>query len=296
MYAAGHPPLPGLEVATFSNAMPRHWQDLREKKPDVQRLLNYNPAEHEETKAVVVGGAVEFKQTMNLLATQAEMRARAGDPEQRLLDLAQVDCYACHHELKIPSWRQERGYSGSPGRPQFRQWPLALIKLGLYHAWQDNKATEFEKELRALHGAFNTQPFGKLPEVGRFASGLAGWSQKLEAGLSQKSTQYDQTAAVRLLRQVCEISALETPDYDTARQLAWAFRIIYSELDPKPANDSEFRAKLRQLDEELKLSLPSGQQQSIISELPLALQKIREYDPAGFQQKFQELARILPPK
>ena len=43
MYAAGHPPLPGIEVATFSDAQPRHWQYLREKKAEVQRTLDVNP-------------------------------------------------------------------------------------------------------------------------------------------------------------------------------------------------------------------------------------------------------------
>jgi hypothetical protein len=296
MYAAGHPPLPGLEVATFSNAMPRHWQDLKEKKAEVQKLLSFSPGEHEETKAVVVGGIIELKQTMDLLAAQAALRTRAGQPDEQFLDLAQVDCYACHHELQIPSWRQERGYPGMPGRPQFRQWPLALIKLGLHHAGQDQKATEFDKKLRALQSAFASQPFGKLPDVVRAAGELADWCKQLEIGLSKPSCQYDQTAAIRLLRYVCAMSAAEIPDYDSARQMAWAFRIIYSELDPKPANDPKFQEKLRALDEELKLSLPSGQQHRILSELPLALQKVSNYDPGKFQQTFQELARMLPSK
>ena len=40
MYAAGHPPLPGLETATFSDAMPRHWEYLREKKNIDDQLKN----------------------------------------------------------------------------------------------------------------------------------------------------------------------------------------------------------------------------------------------------------------
>ena len=33
MYAAGHPPLPGFETATFGDLEPRHWQYLSEKTP-----------------------------------------------------------------------------------------------------------------------------------------------------------------------------------------------------------------------------------------------------------------------
>ena len=58
MYAAGHPPLPGLEVATFSEQMPRHWQYLSEKPPEVQKLLQYNPAQLEKSQLVAVSGAL----------------------------------------------------------------------------------------------------------------------------------------------------------------------------------------------------------------------------------------------
>ncbi|MGL4553662.1 MAG: multiheme c-type cytochrome, partial [Gemmataceae bacterium] len=50
MYAAGHPPLPGFEPATFSNEMPRHWQYLREKSPALQKELGLAAGELEETK------------------------------------------------------------------------------------------------------------------------------------------------------------------------------------------------------------------------------------------------------
>src|SRR6185312_3755798 len=32
MYAAGHPPLPSFEAATFSDQMPRHWDYLQQKR------------------------------------------------------------------------------------------------------------------------------------------------------------------------------------------------------------------------------------------------------------------------
>ena len=30
MYAAGHPPLPGFEIATFCSQMPPHWESAAE--------------------------------------------------------------------------------------------------------------------------------------------------------------------------------------------------------------------------------------------------------------------------
>ena len=137
MYAAGHPPLPGIEIATFSDAMPRHWQYLKEKligrKPEEARLLKdyYRAPDLEQTQLVQAGAAVSLKQSMLLLTHDAQAASRTKGDNARNLDLASFDCYACHHDLKTPSWRQERGYSGKPGRPQFRPWPLALIDVPL---------------------------------------------------------------------------------------------------------------------------------------------------------------------
>ena len=45
MYAAGHPPLPNFELATFSRNLPQHWRDRR----DVPFLAD-PPAEMAGTK------------------------------------------------------------------------------------------------------------------------------------------------------------------------------------------------------------------------------------------------------
>ena len=125
MYAAGHPPLPGLETATFSDAMPRHWKYLSEKKNKeyldkktaaVQKVIleHYHLAKNdlERSQLVVIAGVVSFRESMNLLATQAE-QGPARDTEKQWPELAQFDCYACHHDLKTPSTRQARATRGN---------------------------------------------------------------------------------------------------------------------------------------------------------------------------------------
>lgn len=296
MYAAGHPPLPGIEVATFSDEMPRHWQYLKEKPQQAQSILGYNTAELERTKLVLVGGAVDFQAAMELLASQADAAAQGNDPENRLLDLAQFDCYACHHDLRTPSWRQERGYPAAPGRPQFKPWPLALIRLGMHHAGQSGDSAALNQKLMRLGRAFDSEPFGKLDQVASAARDLATWSRQLTNKLDNAGTKYDQASVPRLLRQLCTLATAEMPDYDTARQMAWAFRVIYSEWSPKPADDAKLMEKLKALNEQLKLTLPSGQEQQILVQLPLALHTISAYDPRQFQRIMAELAQLLPPR
>jgi hypothetical protein len=297
MYAAGHPPLPGIEVGTFSDAMPRHWQYLREKNSSVQKLLNFNPTEREQAKLVLVGAAVELREAMNLLASQAEECRQAKGSESKTLDLAQFDCYACHHELKVPSWRQKRGYLGRPGRPQFRAWPLALIKVGIRHAGKNNGFAEkmnleLEERLQKLRFAFDLRPFGEPEQVAAAARELAVWSDKLGAELN--SAAYQQSSVPGILKQICTVAGSEILDYDGARQVAWAFQIIYdNDLNPKPVNDAKIRDTLKELSEELKLRLPAGQKNEIETELSKALSRISAYDPASFQKKFKTLSLMV---
>jgi hypothetical protein len=125
---------------------------------------------------------------------------------------------------------------------------------------------------------------------------VAEWCRQLEARLRGKTVPYNRAAAIGLLRQLCARAARETPDYDMARQRAWAFRMIYADLEPKPANASEVQDRWKGLNEELQLALPAGQEHQILVELPASLRKRSEYHPAKVQQVFQELARLLPPK
>src|SRR5262249_43633067 len=93
MYAAGHPPLPGVEVATFTDLMPKHWQYLYEKAPEVQKLLKFDAdrGEREMTQTAVVAAAVALRDAMRLLADQAE--AGLKDPGAgRWPELAHFDC------------------------------------------------------------------------------------------------------------------------------------------------------------------------------------------------------------
>ena len=127
MYAAGHPPLPGIEVAFFSEEEPRHWQYLREKPAAIQQHLGFNPNRLEQTELVAVSGLAALTASLELLASSAP----GGEPGKEWPDFSRYDCAACHHELSVAnrSWRRSRGTKGAPGRPTAPAWPLALVRL-----------------------------------------------------------------------------------------------------------------------------------------------------------------------
>jgi hypothetical protein len=296
MYAAGHPPLPSVEVATFSDAMPRHWQYLKEKKQLVQELLKVNRAEaaFEQTHLVLLGGVVSLRETMNLLAAEADAGSRNQESYPAWPELAQFDCYACHHELKTPSWRQRRGYAGRPGRPQMHAWPTELVKLALRYVGEDENA--LQSAMAPLNAAFDSQPFGNPSDIVAKATSVAQWADKLLQKLETKLKQIQHPVAVQLLRDLCAQATATTPDYHSARQIAWAFNIIYDEAfpdsAPKPANDSEIQKVRAALNEQLMLRLPSGTKKKI--DLSQSLPAINNYDPGPFQLAMSALAKLLP--
>jgi hypothetical protein len=301
MYAAGHPPLPGFEAATFCNEMPRHWQYIKEKPPSVRAALRFPPRSEkfEQTQLILVSGLVVFREVLNLLADQADDSTLGTGKGQRGLDLANFECYACHHDLRSPSWRQQRETGGKPGRPRMRPWPTALATLGLQLA--RNKQVDVRRlddGLKELSAAFDSRPFGDCEKVGAAARRLVRWLDGTIDELVKSENLYDRDAAIRLLKGLCSAEDARILDYDSARQVAWAFQGIYRELDPKPANDAEIQAVLRNLDAELRLKLPSGQHQEIMRQLPGALQTISNYvpdrlKPPAFKQRLRQLANLL---
>lgn len=294
MYAAGHPPLPGIEFATFSEKMPRHWEYISEKRPEIQNLYRpYDPAEPELTKFLLTSAAVAFQESMKLLATQAKLAGEAKEPETRALDWALFDCYACHHDLKNPSWRQQRGYRGKPGRPQFRPWPMVLMKIseGFPNKLGKAPTSALQRVVAEVHNSFDARPFGDPHQVAVAASKAADLAGQIADRVNTSSLKRDST--VRLLRSVCELASEELVDYDSARQLAWAFQIVYLKEARPMLKDVEIRKILDEVSKELRLELPATQARSIVDEQGVSLTNLNDYDPARAKAQFARLLELL---
>jgi hypothetical protein len=299
MYAAGHPPLPSFEAATFGDAEPRHWETLNEKSPERQSRLRppRDPKNLEQTQLVVASGLVVLRESMRLFHDQA----KAHHPDSAnppWPDFARFDCFACHHDLASAAsapWRQTRGYRVARGRPPAPEWPLTLVPLAIETANPDlarARKNELQELLDVFRGALARQPFGDPQPAEQAAEAVARWSKTVLDELRHSSVNRDQ--ARRLLDRLCRIAQDRTPDYDSARQIAWAFRIIYQELEPNRAKDAPIPRRLAELDAQLLLTLPRVREQSSIeSTLAQRLNAIAAYDPAAFQAQFAALEKDL---
>ncbi len=299
MYAAGHPPLPSLEIATFSDAMPRHWQYAREKRPEAQKLLGFGPdaIAFEQTRLIAVGSVVVLRESLDLLAGQAAPTGPEKSPRVIWPELAQFDCAACHHELSKPTWRPKPGAADELGMPRAPRWPSALAGLILDEPHGETSGG-FRRQLQEIQKPFKAQPFGRPEEVARAARQMVTWlDQRIPRVAAQA---YDRTAALALLHRLATLPSEDVLDYDSARQRAWALKIVYQELSQvpglKPANDAAIRQILVTLTRDLNLKLPSGRKQSITQQLPSSLKRREDYGPAELRRAFGEFAKLLPNK
>ncbi|MEY4393960.1 MAG: hypothetical protein RL595_1209 [Planctomycetota bacterium] len=273
MFAAGHPPLPPIEIATFSRNEPQHWRDpaqvplFKNASPEVAKNYHLADSEFFRTRLALVGALVSLRETARLAADRADFESKKGQelwPELLMgpdvpkdlsklgnlakdswseIAMAHSDCYACHHDLKYPGFRQVRGYGlhlahrtpirVSPGRPVLRTWPTALVQAALVASGQ--KIDELEKGLKDLMAACNERPFGNPASVRTAGLKLAGECDKAMAAL--RKSRLDRATVQKTMQEVLRLhltpgpdGLMVTPDYESARQLASLLEVGSEEL------------------------------------------------------------------
>jgi mono/diheme cytochrome c family protein len=173
-YAAGHPPLPSFELASFETQMPRHWKSLREKGN-----FKYRDPSSTGPEALTVNQRNQFEQAKILddvrdsyleanfpiaiakglqpaadltgakdaivggvmaystyiLSLADNSAALVADNKANWPELALYDCSACHHELRSGQGANSRPKRNHmPGRPPLTMWPEVLTRLAAAQA------------------------------------------------------------------------------------------------------------------------------------------------------------------
>ena len=83
MFAAGHPPISGFEIETFSRAMPQHWKPASAQPPEIQKQYadERGPDKAEamvSTRMMIIAGLVALKDYARLVGENAKARAGGG--------------------------------------------------------------------------------------------------------------------------------------------------------------------------------------------------------------------------
>lgn len=135
LYAAGHPRL-FFEFSAFMANMPIHWEvDSSREQADWSERPGI------EASTWAVGQLATAEAALDLLIYRAERSDTQKDfkftgeyPSAQVPpvwpEYAETGCFACHHKLASPGWRQERGYKGrGPGQYPWGTWTFPLVDI-----------------------------------------------------------------------------------------------------------------------------------------------------------------------
>jgi hypothetical protein len=303
MYAAGHPPLPSIELQTFCEQMPQHWRSLSEAHDAMPAglresyfSLNFpgvpNPdTTYWNTRKLLVGALVAHAKTLDLMIETQAMDEWG--------DYALYDCAACHHELETSSRRQQRGYPAAPGRPRLPEWAhLQLMHIGSYLVEDQAGIMGLESELVERVGEI---PFGAGQRVSGSARQLR---ERLSAAVDDAERKpVDEKVAVGVLRGLAQTPGKRLLTYDAARQVVWAMQTVAAEMKAQGAAlDPNIDRMIAQLSEPqvgdgrtgIETELPAGRDRFIYEKgLQADLNRRNAFDSSVLESRLRAINALL---
>jgi hypothetical protein len=296
MYAAGHPPLPSVELDAFIEQMPAHWNSLDDKQDFTHRehylKLNRYVQDSGKLDQIVLNALVAYRTSLQLIASINAKSDKYAWPE-----LGVYDCYGCHHELKNPSWRGQTLPGVVPGRPQFHLWPTTLIAL------DDASHKNLQTASSQLRDNLNKHPFGNTQsisaDIGPLIAALTmAIDKKLAARAMALANKVDslpptKTDARQTITALCKLAMKQPDSFESARQIAWAIQSVYhaSELPENAAVTSA----LEQLSKQLMLEFPAGPALPTSTNQQSSQIAVSKYEPAEFQTIIADIEAALNP-
>jgi hypothetical protein len=235
LIAAGHPRL-NFEFAAFMANLPKHWNDSVDREalqftsaqsaprglwPDAQSKWPPPARPDQEIRLWAAGQLASSRASAALL----DQRARAAENEAppRALqpawpELAEYDCYSCHHDLSAPSWRQELAYTAGrrkPGTLPWGTWHFSRFQEDLWPIVLRNPPhpTAAIAELRARMATLAA----KSDQVAPLASAVA---KSLCGDTTIASTDWTSPKIAAAMIQISDAEKLESWDEAAQRYLA----------------------------------------------------------------------------
>ena len=147
LIAAGHPALK-FEYTWYLSRLPQHWKS--------GRTVAIGNRSREWFIGQLVTAIAAFNQLEKRASTCAKMDARA--QQSSWPELSEYNCFACHHDIKESSWRQQqRGFSGLDLTQKennrlampWGNWNLELIQI-LADQLNSSESNEFSTAFKKL--------------------------------------------------------------------------------------------------------------------------------------------------
>ena len=131
LIAAGHPRLV-FEYAAYQSLMPAHWRRSEDRQRQAMARGSQSSLSNSAARDWLLGQLVNAEHELSILSASASHpdEVHAGYPNKVWPELAQYDCFACHHDLKSASWQQSRSGINlelKPGEIRWGTWSLGLL-------------------------------------------------------------------------------------------------------------------------------------------------------------------------
>jgi hypothetical protein len=114
-----------FELSAYHANLTKHWKNEK------------TPADELDARLWDVGQAASAASSLALLAD------RAGNPNAPWPELSEYDCFACHHDLADPSWRQlefDPSAGVSPGAAAWGTWHYSMLSEAQVRGFDELRA------------------------------------------------------------------------------------------------------------------------------------------------------------
>ena len=254
LLAAGHPRL-NFEFGAFQALMPKHWREEGENaRPDF------------EARAWALGQVVSAQAALTLLENRARATASAW-PE-----LAEYDCFACHHDLREPSWRQEPGHYAkrTPGALSWGTWYSTMLPEAVRLS-----AGRTDEQIRSIVSDLKNEMQKPSPNRARIADQVQSINKALDQHLKEAEPRhYEQPALTAMFHSLRQGNPnITATSWDDAAQVYLALAALYnalSDLDPghrDPALRESLKARAKRLQFPRGYDSPGGFEPRLSSEI-----------------------------
>jgi hypothetical protein len=257
LIAAGHPRL-RFEYAAYLANLPRHWDDAKDRKGHAAF----------DMEVWSIGQIASMQAALRLL------EHRAVTPSKPWPELAEYDCFACHHVLADAKWRRNSTYlkQQQPGSMSWGTWYYSLASVLAQRPPQAalNIPGAELKELRQLMQPPYTDVHRN--RVGQHAGAAARQLADCMSNLRRAAPDWDASVLVDALNEQIG-TALGASSWDQATQLYLV----------------------------LAAQRPAGARKALLAELwrdlefPPRYESPRGFDPKRIRERIQPTPRPMDP-
>ncbi len=203
-------------------------------------------------------------------------------------EVTQYECTSCHSPLTASTYA---GFRRRPGQPRLAALSLAQ-PAGLAAAEAPHSGGYLWPALDKLDTM--SGELGDAHAIAAAALEVAKRARPFEKEM--RLARFDKAMRSRLLQGLRSVQGSRVVDYETALRTLQTFDCLYSDLEPKPANDPQIRAAYAAL----RLELEGPRNRNEREELLRQLLEKKAADPRAFsldefRQAFHGDPRTLPP-